>query len=66
MHELGHTWGRGEHCRSHCVLGFSNTVREIDALPDDYCEECNALAERAVTELRGVALQNPASHEAYR
>jgi archaemetzincin len=39
IHELGHTFGL-EHCKSNCVMRFSNSLREVDLKPLHYCSSC--------------------------
>ena len=51
-HELGHTWGKGPHCRNNCDLGSTNSIIDIDNLPTAYCGDCEALARDALRALR--------------
>jgi len=51
-HELGHTWGRGPHCRNDCVIGSTNSIADIDDLSTDYCDDCQVLAGDALGEIR--------------
>jgi len=51
-HELGHTWGKGPHCRNDCVMGSTNSIVDIDDLPIDYCGDCRTLARNALGEIR--------------
>jgi archaemetzincin len=40
VHELGHTYGL-VHCRSsECVMHYSNSLREVDARPLEFCGDC--------------------------
>lgn len=39
IHELGHTFGL-EHCKSLCVMRFSNSLEDTDRKPHDFCERC--------------------------
>ncbi len=42
VHELGHTYGLG-HCRyPHCVMFFSNSLRDTDRKGPHFCEGCKA------------------------
>ncbi len=42
VHELGHTYGLG-HCRdSHCVMFFSNSLRDTDRKGVDFCRRCKS------------------------
>ncbi len=43
LHELGHLLNLG-HCSNHCVMRFSNSVREVDEKPKTYCDECGVKA----------------------
>lgn len=52
MHELGHTWGKAAHCTNECVIGGTNSLRDIDGLPTDYCPFCRRLARKAVGTIR--------------
>jgi len=47
LHELGHTFGL-THCpEPGCVMYFSNSIRQIDAKSDQFCDSCAVLlAER--------------------
>lgn len=52
LHELGHTFGRNEHCpRWECCLQGSGSIDEIDRTGDDYCADCRALKDNAVSRL---------------
>ena len=42
VHEIGHVLGL-KHCRNHCVMRFSNSVREVDMKPVEFCAECKKL-----------------------
>ena len=40
VHELGHTYGLG-HCRNpHCVMFFSNSLKDTDRKGPEFCPEC--------------------------
>jgi archaemetzincin len=39
VHEVGHTLGLG-HCGGKCVMGFSNSVLEVDAKGEEFCLDC--------------------------
>ncbi len=40
IHELGHTFGL-THCRNNrCVMYLSNTIRDVDAKGEVFCEKC--------------------------
>jgi archaemetzincin len=40
VHELGHTYGL-VHCRnSLCVMHYSNSLREVDSRPLEFCDGC--------------------------
>jgi len=42
-HELGHTYGL-VHCRTpRCVMHYSNSIREVDARPLEFCSDCLVL-----------------------
>lgn len=46
VHELGHTWGLG-HCPDpHCVMHFSNTLRDTDAKGATFCPRCRKPVDR--------------------
>lgn len=39
-HEIGHTFGL-EHCRRlHCVMHFSNTLKDTDIKTSEFCPDC--------------------------
>ena len=43
VHELGHTYGL-VHCESpQCVMHYSNSIREVDIRPIEFCDDCLAL-----------------------
>jgi archaemetzincin len=43
VHELGHTYGL-VHCKNtKCVMHYSNSLREVDSRPLDFCPGCSAL-----------------------
>ncbi|ALU12032.1 peptidase M54 [Ignicoccus islandicus DSM 13165] len=45
LHELGHLYGL-EHCPNpRCVMAFSNSINEVDAKGEEYCERCRRLLE---------------------
>ena len=39
VHELGHVLGL-DHCNNLCVMRFSNTLRDTDEKPEEYCSRC--------------------------
>lgn len=40
VHELGHAYGL-VHCRNaQCVMHYSNSLREVDARPLEFCDTC--------------------------
>ena len=40
VHELGHTYGLG-HCNNlHCVMYFSNSLKDTDRKGPNFCEKC--------------------------
>jgi archaemetzincin len=39
FHELGHMLGL-QHCANNCVMLFSNSLRDTDNKPSDYCPDC--------------------------
>jgi len=40
VHELGHTYGL-DHCSDpHCVMSFSNSLRDVDAKSSEFCSRC--------------------------
>jgi len=53
VHEVGHLLGI-VHCRAHdCVMGFSNNLERLDALPLRFCEACEFEAARLLKHLFG-------------
>lgn len=43
VHEIGHTWGL-HHCPDpHCVMHFSNSIKDTDEKPAKFCNRCAAL-----------------------
>lgn len=52
LHELGHTFGRSEHClRWECCVHGSGSIDEIDLTGADYCADCRALKDAATSRL---------------
>lgn len=49
VHEVGHVMGL-QHCRSHCVMRFSNTYDDALRKPDTLCEACRRSIERMMIE----------------
>jgi archaemetzincin len=39
IHELGHTFGL-PHCHNHCIMRFSNHLKDTDDKPYKYCDTC--------------------------
>ena len=39
IHELGHTFNL-EHCNNLCVMRFSNSIKDTDEKPHEFCEQC--------------------------
>jgi len=39
IHELGHTFGL-KHCNQNCIMKFSNSLRDTDNKPKEFCESC--------------------------
>ena len=39
IHELGHTFGL-KHCNNYCIMKFSNSLRDTDNKPHEFCESC--------------------------
>ncbi|MBD3342132.1 MAG: archemetzincin, partial [Candidatus Lokiarchaeota archaeon] len=39
IHELGHTFNL-KHCKSKCVMQFSESLYEADKKPLEYCSTC--------------------------
>jgi archaemetzincin len=39
IHELGHTFGL-KHCENLCVMRLSNSLKEADRKPHDFCKTC--------------------------
>ena len=39
LHEVGHMLGL-RHCRGRCVMRFSNSIREVDMKPAEFCPSC--------------------------
>lgn len=43
VHELGHVFGL-RHCSGpNCVMRFSNSIREVDGKPREFCGRCRAI-----------------------
>jgi archaemetzincin len=43
IHELGHTYGLG-HCRDpHCIMHFSNSLRDTDEKGPEFCARCKKI-----------------------
>jgi len=40
VHELGHTYGLDYCHNAHCVMSFSNSLRDVDRKPHDFCPLC--------------------------
>lgn len=48
VHELGHTCGLG-HCRDpHCIMFFSNTLRDTDVKGPGFCAACREKVNRGM------------------
>ena len=39
VHELGHTFSL-EHCNKFCIMRFSNSLKDTDKKPVQFCESC--------------------------
>ncbi|MFX1574922.1 MAG: archaemetzincin family Zn-dependent metalloprotease [Promethearchaeota archaeon] len=39
IHELGHTFGL-KHCNNYCIMKFSNSLRDTDNKPKEFCASC--------------------------
>jgi len=70
LHELGHTFGRLEHCPHwNCCLHGSNSIADIDRTGADYCADCAQLVKKALAGIRnkskgndhGLYIQEPLS-----
>jgi archaemetzincin len=42
VHELGHAWELSHCADPHCVMHFSNSLRDTDAKGKDFCPRCQA------------------------
>lgn len=53
LHELGHTFGRAEHCVNwRCAIHGSNSIEDIDRTGKDYCPDCAKMAEQKLKKVR--------------
>jgi len=43
VHELGHTYGLGHCPDTHCVMHFSNSLRDTDIKSATFCPACQEL-----------------------
>jgi archaemetzincin len=51
VHELGHTFGL-KHCDNHCIMRFSNHLRETDQKPVKFCESCQLEVENYLNKIK--------------
>jgi archaemetzincin len=51
VHELGHTLGL-KHCDNHCIMRFSNHLRETDHKPVKFCESCEQKVENYLNKIK--------------
>jgi archaemetzincin len=57
IHEVGHLLGL-VHCRTpDCIMGFSNNLEKLDALPMRFCEACEFEASRLLRHLFGETVE---------
>ncbi len=47
IHELGHTFGL-RHCNNLCVMRFSDSLKEVDKKPPEFCNSCLNLLKRVL------------------
>ena len=53
LHELGHTFGRSEHCENWtCCIHGSNSIDEIDQTGKDYCAPCAKMADATLKNIK--------------
>ena len=53
LHELGHTFGRSEHCSEwSCAIHGSNSIDEIDQTGKDYCAACAKMADETLKRIK--------------
>ena len=49
IHEAGHVLGL-DHCKNHCVMRFSSSIKDAEQKPASLCERCRDIFNRKVIE----------------